>query len=70
MLDDLTFTSLTGKSTKTATNILMVAGGTALAAIAAGNAVKEFGERKTNPKYIHKKVKAARREQRRQERRG
>ena len=70
MLDGLTFTNVTGKSTKTATNILLMAGGTALAAIAAGNAVKELGERKTNPKYIQRQQRAARKEQRRQERRG
>ena len=70
MLDHLTFTSLTGKSTATPSKILMVAAGAAITVAAAAKIVPEFKERKDNPVYKYKQEVAERKELRRQQKRG
>ena len=70
MFDNLTFTSLTGKSTATPSKVLLTAAGAAITVAAAVKIVPEFKERKKNPVYKHKRDVAERKELRRQQNRG
>lgn len=70
MFDNITFTSLTGRSTATPSKILMVAAGAAITVAAATKIAPEFKERKDNPVYKHKQEVAERKELRRQQKRG
>ena len=70
MLDHITFTSLTGKSTATPSKMLLTAAGAAITIAAVSKVVPEFKERKNNPVYKHKRDVAERKELRRQQKRG